>query len=109
MDQSSLHRLAKQGLRQLPPSSLPDLAEWCWDSGETSGDARYCSLSRTLNLIWGTFEPHGAASRELVDALDQLLSTQLTAVIQADTAELGALRILPDGVIRRRQDVTAWL
>lgn len=101
MDHSSLATLAKSGLSAFPPSKIGDLASWCWDIGEATGDARYCSLARTMGLIDDLFEEFGAVGIALIGDIDRLLSDQLPAVIEAETAEEGSrlARILREQVL----------
>lgn len=66
---------------------MPELAEWCWDYGEATGDARYCSLWRALNLINELFEPHRGISPDLVSQLDLVLRRGLPEILDAETAE----------------------
>jgi hypothetical protein len=92
LDKAELDRLAAQGLSALlPVERLRDLAEHCWDRGETTGDARYCSLWRTFGEIAGFFEEYDAMGAWTLGSLDSVFKRDLGAVLQADTAELGAL------------------
>jgi hypothetical protein len=91
VDLSSLRQLANEGIaKYLPPTALGSLVEWCWDYGESTGDARYCSISRTLSYIYETFEIHEAVSQSLIDELDELLAANLVDVIEARTAVIGS-------------------
>lgn len=69
-----LQRLAEGGYRAVSFDRWRDLANWCWDYAEASGDARYCSLARgpgTVASAWSAPfdfrleapEPVGAESR----------------------------------------------
>src|SRR5579883_325487 len=91
MDHSSLRRLADEGIAAFPPLALPDLAAWCWDIGETTGDARYCSLSRSIGQIEELFEPVEAVPQNLVRHLDGLLARTVGDILQADSAEAGSI------------------
>jgi hypothetical protein len=90
VDLNSLLRLSSGGIAQYPPSELATLADWCWDRGETTGDARYCSLSRSLTHIAKLFEDDQGVPGGLINALDQLLSSRVSGILEADTAEIGA-------------------
>lgn len=92
LDETQLKRLAKHGLTALlPVSHVQDIAEYCWDRGETTGDARYCSLWRSLDVVIQAFESHGYLPAETVRNLDDILMRYLPDVIDAQTAEQGAL------------------
>lgn len=90
MDQNSLRRLAETGIREFPPGDLAHLADWCWDFGEATGDARYCSLSRSFGMIADLFESHGAAPLDLVLALDELVQSRIGPILDAETAADGS-------------------
>jgi hypothetical protein len=70
---------------------LRNLADYCWDYGEASGDARYCSLWRTLDQIVEVFEDDGYMQTRTLDRVDQALKRYLPDVLSAPTAEEGAL------------------
>lgn len=91
MDRSALLQLAEGGLAAFPPSSLADLAAWCWDFGEASGDARYCSLSRTLDMIAEPFEEHGALDSAVVAVINAVLHDALGDVLSAESPQDGAI------------------
>lgn len=85
MNQDSLLRLAGLGIGAFPPSRLHEQASWCWDLGERTGDARYCSLSSCLDNIAALFGDmaDGQAPTDLVLRLDRLLYAHLQAVLSA--------------------------
>ena len=91
MDQHSLRRLAKGGIARFPPADLGPLADWCWDYGEATGDARYCSLWRALHPIAEAFDDRGALPTELVNHFDAVLNELLDGVLDAETAESGSM------------------
>jgi len=91
LDLHSLRRLASEGIGGLPPSALGDLADWCWDYGEATGDARYCSLWRALRPIADTFEADDAVPTESVNRFDAVLNQRLDDVLDAETAESGSM------------------
>jgi hypothetical protein len=100
MDHATLKRLAEVGVSDLPPSLLFDLSPWCWDYGEITGDARYCSLSRTLDIIVEAYEQYSMVSTVWLAELDQLFINQLPDVLVASSSEDGSLlaRSLRDAV-----------
>lgn len=85
VNQDSLLRLATLGIGAFPPSRLHEQASWCWDLGERTGDARYCSLSYCLDNIADLFcnATDGQALTRLVPRLDTLLHVHLQAVLFA--------------------------
>lgn len=93
MDEAELERLAAHGLSAiLPVERLRTVADYCWDHGETSGDARYCSLWRTLDEICEVFEDAGYMRTRTVDRIDQVFRRHLPGVLSASSAEEGALQ-----------------
>ncbi len=86
----SLQKLAAAGIPQFPPAELATLFDWCWDYGESTGDARYCSLSRSIQVINELFEPYGAVPTELINSLDGVLAARLVTVISAPSPEAGS-------------------
>jgi len=92
VDQNSLRQLAEQGIGSFPPIRLGDLSAWCWDFGEVTGDARFCSLSRALCVIVDLFDLHSEqVPSVLVEQLDVLLKQSISAILDAETAERGSL------------------
>jgi hypothetical protein len=77
MDQRSLQRLTDGGIATYPPAQLGHLAEWCWDFGEATGDARYCSLSRTVWVLADLWKHHDGVATSLVADLDALPGIRL--------------------------------
>lgn len=91
MDQSSLLRLADRGLGAFPPERLTDLAAWCRDWVDATGDGRYCSVAQALERIGAPFESDELLSTATVRRLDLVLQQELPAIVRAETAEIGAL------------------
>jgi hypothetical protein len=91
LDRQDLSRLAERGVAAFPPANLSTLAEWCWDFGESSGDARYCSLWRTLSMVAAPFDQDDALSSAVVARIDSVLRTSLPDVLTADSAADGSL------------------
>jgi hypothetical protein len=83
--------LAERGVAAFPPSNLSTLAEWCWDFGESSGDARYCSLYRTLSMVATPFDEDDALSSDAVATIDGIMRTSLPDVLAAESAADGSL------------------
>lgn len=96
-----LLRLAEHGITKFPPSELSTLEAWCWDYSEASGDARYCSLARSISLLSDLFEiTSGQVSADLIVNLDGVLREQLPSVLRAANPQDGALlaRQLREGI-----------
>lgn len=55
MTQELLRQLASGGLRALPPERLDDLAQWCLEWAEATGDGRYSVLAQTLTQLRSWF------------------------------------------------------
>jgi hypothetical protein len=72
-------------------SRLRDIAEYCWDKGETTGDGRYCSLWRSLDTIADALEQSGALPSSTIQYIDEVLKRRLPSILQANTPEIGAL------------------
>jgi hypothetical protein len=90
MDHSLLYRLASNGVAAFPPDDLSALAELCGEHGEFTGDARYCSLQRTIEIVDLLFQEDGAVELRLVNRIDQMLGEQLPGVLNAAEAVDGA-------------------
>lgn len=83
MDQSALERLARDGIRSFPPSSLGSTADWAFDFCEASDDARYSALARALWAIAQHFDTDSSALlAETVDELDRALARDLPQVLR---------------------------
>src|SRR4051794_19499987 len=93
MDEATLRRLAEVGITRLPAERLTDLVSWCWDRGETTGNAWYCSLARMLKPIDEVLvheDEHGALPAGLAE-IDAAIRDRLPAVLDADDPILAAL------------------
>ena len=105
MSRESLQQLIERGLFALPPTRLGDLADWCWDWCEATGDGRYCGLARTLRIIAGWFEEHdryGGVPAGTVAELDGLLGRELPMILAATDPASGAMlgRELREAILR---------
>ena len=90
MNRDALLRLADSGIAAFPPVELHHLADWCWDFGESTGDARYSSLARSIYIIADLFDLNGAAETATVRQLDTVLNRSIGEILEAESAELGA-------------------
>lgn len=92
MTQELLRQLASGGLQALPPERLEDLAQWCLEWTEATGDGRYSVLAQVLTQLrswFGGDEGRGAAVR-LVLRADMILSRELPGLLNAPTSQEGA-------------------
>jgi hypothetical protein len=90
MDHQSLRRLADDGLAAYPPVDITTLADWCWEYGEATGDARYSSLWRALRSIVCSFEDTDALPTLTVMRIDALLRESVPDIVDAESPEAGA-------------------
>lgn len=99
MDEAALERLAEFGLDELfpverpgrPVEQLRDVAEYCRDRCETTGDARYCLLGETIGFIVELFGDYGAMENRTINDLSHVLKRRLGDVLRAETVETGVL------------------
>lgn len=91
MDVDDIRRLATTGLAAFPPTALESAADWLWDYGEATGDARYCSLSKAIGTIAVAFEDrYGSLPSPVIAALDDILSERLVDVLSASSPADGS-------------------
>jgi len=64
------------------------LSAWCWDYARETGDARYCFLWRSLEMLWQCFEENGI-SAIIVHSWDAALAEYMPEVLQADSPQGG--------------------
>jgi hypothetical protein len=95
VDSSTLRRVAREGLASVNAQQLTDLALWCRDYAEASGDARYASIGAALKSLddWRTeYDEAGGIPADLIAAADRLVTTRLPAILDAeDPADASAL------------------
>jgi hypothetical protein len=98
MSHESLRRLADEGLSAFPPSGLIDIANWCWEYGEATADARYCILWRILKSIAEPFEDNGALSVVTVAQIDTVLHCYIPIIVDARSIQTGVhlVRLMKD-------------
>lgn len=107
MDSSTLRRFAEEGFRAVPGHALADLAVWCRDYCEISGDARYCSIGEALRRVdeWRTeYDESGGVPTALLSQIDHVVRRDLPAILDAATPADGSL--LARGF---REEVTGFL
>jgi hypothetical protein len=105
VDRASLLRLAEQGVAAFPPAAIGSLADWCWDMGETTGEARYCSLWRTLSWIGDLFDDSGGVLTEAVECFDRTLREWIPAILDATAPAEGS----HFGRLMREELYSTWI
>lgn len=89
MDSSTLRRLAAEGFSAVPDSQLRDLAAWCQDWCEATGEGRYCILADMLARIDDWLGEHGVPVA-LFQQVELALGSWIPAIMDADPSS-GAL------------------
>lgn len=113
MDSSTLERLARDGFAAVPGDQLTDLAVWCRDYCEASGDGRYCSVGETLRSIddwWREHDEPGGVPTELLREIEHEVMSWLPAVLAAVTPGDGAAlaRTMREAVQARLLGPSDW-
>lgn len=93
MDSSTLRRLANEGLAAAPGDELTDLAIWCRDYCEASGDGRYCSLGETLRSLDDWRQQHderGGVPAGLLRDIERVIKAWLLAILDAEDPAEGS-------------------
>lgn len=100
MDSSTLRALAHGGFQAVPASQFVDLAAWCRDYCEASGDARYCAVGTAFGAVgvwWDEHDEAGGIPSKLADEIETTITRWLPQVLEfqdpADAAPMArALR-----------------
>jgi hypothetical protein len=91
MDLEDIRRLATGGIGAFPPTALPTAAAWLWDYGEATGDARYCSLSRTIEMITAAFDAnYEGLGNAILNEVDGVLATRMPDALGAELPSDGS-------------------
>ena len=88
MEAAQLRRLATEGFAATRGERLSDLAVWCRDIGEASGDARYSSIGevlRSINDWWAEHDEAGGVPASIVRRLEGLLASYLPDILDLDS------------------------
>lgn len=99
MPESPLPDLAARGLQGAPEAA--EIARWCWERAENTGDARYCGLARLLETIVQEWDHFRALPGWVVDRTNSILTAHLPAVEAAENAADGSslARLLREEVL----------
>ncbi len=89
MDSSTLRRLGEGGFDAVRVSQFPDLAAWCQDWCQATGDGRYCILARVLGMIDEWWSDQGVPE-ELGREVERTLTSKIPAIIEAESPASGA-------------------
>lgn len=88
---TTLDQLAAEGLCAVPEHQLRDLADWCWDWGVATGDARYSGLWRILNDVFDWLESQdGQVATSDYNLVSGMLQRGIPEILAATTAASGA-------------------
>jgi len=93
MDIYDLRSLSKHGLRDYSASRVTDLATWCRDFAEASGDARYFSVGDALAALadwWSDHDERGGIPVQVANDLSATITRHLPDVLDAESASDGA-------------------
>ena len=98
MDVKSLELLAANGFSGISGDQLGDLAVWCRDYAEASGDARFSSIGEALFSLdewWSEHDERGGIPVRLKDEIEDVLTSRLPDILSAtspsDAAPLARL------------------
>lgn len=110
MDLASLRRLAEDGFDGLSADRLGDLAAWCWDWSEATGDARYCSLARSFTAIDTWWSEYVTIPRAIAAEIERVLREDLPGVLEASDPAAGAgfARLMRQRVLSLLRPPTEW-
>lgn len=87
MDSFALRRLAEQGFSG--DTQLTDLAVWCIDFCEASGDARYCSVGQALRSLdewWSRYDESGGVPAEFLRRIEEVVKGRLPDILDTESA-----------------------
>lgn len=84
-----MRRLASEGLDAVAPLSLRDVSRWCWEEGARTGDARFCIIAKTLELLASSYEDLGAMP---IGPVDRAIAEDLGAVLDDEDAASASAR-----------------
>jgi hypothetical protein len=84
-----LSRLAESGFSAVPPYEFSGLSDELWAAGASTGDARWCWLARSVELLRQTWDERQVVPGRLADDLASTLSQWIPAVVDAPGPEEG--------------------
>ena len=89
MDLNTLQTLARQGIAGVNGEQLRDLAVWCGDYSEATGDARYASIGRALYELFEWLSWHderGGIPVQLMSEIEETIKRMLPEILAAESA-----------------------
>jgi hypothetical protein len=84
MDSSPLNRLASGGFAGFAPDEASELADSTREQCASTGDARYCFIADTLELLdrwWTEHESAGGVPRSIAESIDEELKASLPEIL----------------------------
>jgi hypothetical protein len=114
MDLDSLRTLAYQGFAGIKGDQLGDLAEWCRDYSEATGDARYASIGQALSELsewWSWHDRSGGIPFRLMSEIEGIIKERLPEILAAASARDAAplARNFRREIERRLSDPEDWV
>lgn len=70
--------------------ALTECSVWCWDACDNTGDGRFASVARTLEIITRAWDNTGAFTQAAFEEITSLLSNLLPSVLEAPSPAEGA-------------------
>src|SRR5580658_363533 len=89
MDLGSLQTLAYQGFAGIKGDQLADLAEWCRDYSEATGDARYFSIGQALSELsewWSRHDLGNGIPFRLMTEIEEIIKRSLPGILATASA-----------------------
>jgi len=89
MDLNSLQTLAHQGFADVKGDQLGDLAEWCRDYSEATGDARYAIIGQALSELsewWSWHDRSGGIPFRLMSEIEETIKRRLPEILATASA-----------------------
>lgn len=89
MESLPLRRLAAEGLDAVAPHDVRGLSRWCWEEGVRTGDARYCVVAKTLELVASSYEDWDAIP---IGDIDRAIAEDLASILEEKNPAAASLR-----------------
>jgi hypothetical protein len=89
MDLNTLQTLAYQGFVSIKGNQLGDLAVWCRDYSEATGDARYASIGQALSELfewWSFHDESGGIPVQLMNEIEEIIKSRLSEILMTESA-----------------------
>lgn len=114
MDLSTLQNLATNGFSAVRADQLGDLAIWCRDYSEATGDARFAAVAQGLLELsewWSEHDESGGIPVPLRDDIEAVIKNRLPDVLAAESPrDAGPLaRIFREEIERHLSGPQQWI